>query len=83
MKTPEQKALDHLVDAISDSRFNPAHFANLVRKESFGTQERLFNLILSILRAWANDWNNDIHDRTPSSVARAASILHHAATRYL
>jgi hypothetical protein len=74
-RSKEQKAVDKLVDSISDIRFQDGNFAYMIMGQPPKVQRRFMRLFMHAVRFWAVDWKHEnYHLKDEQTVQLAGTI---------
>lgn len=74
-KRNEEKAVEKLVDSISDVRFQDSDFAMSVMKQPPVVQRRLMKLFLTLVKYWGVDWKYENYHLKDHETVEVASVI--------
>jgi len=80
-KSIEQKAMDTLMNLVSDVRFREYEFIKLVAEQPVGLMRRFFGIILAFVEWYAISASNNFYpDNTDRDVCQQCLIIRKAIT---
>lgn len=74
-KRNEEKAVERLIDSISDIRFQDSDFAMNVMKQPPIIQRRIMKLFLTMVKYWGVDWKYENYHLKDEETVEVSSVI--------